>query len=54
MNAQTAIRPASHAAAIHAVLNFLKPMTARLFSYQYEPPEGVPQRNGEDLSLIHI
>lgn len=36
------------AAAIQARLNFLKPMQERLVSYQYEPPAGVPQRNGED------
>ena len=36
------------AAAIQARLYFLKPMTERLVSYQYEPPAGVPQRNGED------
>lgn len=36
------------AAAVEASLNFLKPMTERLISYQYDPPPGVPQRNGED------
>ena len=36
------------AAAVQAPLNFLKPMTERLVSYQYDPPPGVPQRNGED------
>ncbi len=44
MTAQSPI----HAAATLASLNFLKPMTARLYSYQYDPPPGVPQRNGED------
>jgi hypothetical protein len=42
MNAQTRI----DAAAIHASLNFLRPMAARPVSYQYEPPPGVPQRSG--------
>ena len=32
----------------YAALNFLKPMTGRLYSYQYEPPTGVALRNGED------
>lgn len=36
------------AAAVQAPLNFLKPMTERLISYQYDPPPGVVQRNGED------
>ena len=36
------------AAAIRAPLNFLKPMRERLVSYQFEPPPGIPQRNGED------
>ena len=36
------------APAVQAPLNFLKPMTERLVSYQYDPPPGVPQRNGED------
>ena len=44
MTFQTAIT----AAAVEAPLNFLKPMEERLVSYQYEPPAGVPQRNGED------
>ena len=44
MTAQTQI----HAAETEAVLNFLKPMRERLVSFQYEPPAGVPQRNGED------
>lgn len=35
-------------AAIEAPLNFLKPMAERLISYQFDPPPGVPQRNGED------
>ena len=43
----TAHAPVS-AASVEAVLNFLKPMTARLISYQDEPPPGVPKRNGED------
>jgi len=43
------VQTPSHAAAVTlASLNFLKPMTARLVSYQYEPPPGVQQRNGED------
>jgi hypothetical protein len=42
MNAQTRI----DAPAIHAPLNFLRPMAARPVSYQYEPPPGVPQRSG--------
>ena len=36
------------AAAIQAPLNFLKPMSERLVAYQYDPPAGVAQRNGED------
>lgn len=36
------------AAAIEAPLNFLKPMAQRLVSYQYDPPPGVPVRNGQD------
>lgn len=36
------------AAVIQATLNFLKPMRERLVSYQYDPPHGIPQRNGED------
>ena len=40
------------AAAIQAPLYFLKPMKARLVSYQYEPPAGVPQRNGEDEAHV--
>ncbi len=32
----------------HAVLNFLKPMAERPYSYQVEPPAGVPPRNGVD------
>ncbi|HTU12345.1 MAG TPA: CmcJ/NvfI family oxidoreductase [Allosphingosinicella sp.] len=49
MTAHSPIRTASRAAAAtRATLNFLKPMAARLYSYQYEPPPGVPQRNGED------
>jgi hypothetical protein len=36
------------AAAVLAPLNFLRPMTERLVAYQYEPPAGVPVRNGED------
>jgi len=49
MNAQTLIKAApAQAAFTYAVLNFLKPMTERLVSYQYEPPAGVPLRNGED------
>src|ERR1044072_5773200 len=44
MTVQTPIR----AAAIPAVLNFLKPMAGRPRSLQYEPPPGVPQRTGED------
>ncbi len=49
----TALSPihAAHsraAAVTPAILNFLKPMTERLYSYQYEPPAGVPKRNGED------
>jgi hypothetical protein len=44
MNALTPIR----ADTTLAVLNFLQPMTERLFSYQYEPPAGVPLRNGVD------
>ncbi len=31
-----------------AALNFLKPMAERPYSYQVEPPAGVPQRNGVD------
>jgi hypothetical protein len=48
MTAQTAI----HAAAIHVSLNFLKPMRERLVSWQYDPPPGVPQRNGEDEAHV--
>ena len=45
MNVQTSIR----AAVTPASLNFLKPMQGRrLISYQYDPPPGVPLRNGED------
>jgi hypothetical protein len=44
MTIKTAIR----AATVEAWLNFLKPMTERLVSYQYDPPPGIPQRNGED------
>jgi hypothetical protein len=44
MNVQTSI----HAAVTPASLNFLKPMAERLVSYQYDPPPGVPLRNGED------
>jgi hypothetical protein len=44
MTVQTPIR----AAAISAVLNFLKPMAERPRSLQYEPPAGVKQRTGED------
>lgn len=43
-------------AVTHAVLNFLKPMTERRYSYQYEPPAGIPRSNGEDephLVAIH-
>ncbi len=51
MNAQTAIRarfaPAAAPVTL-ATLNFLKPMHERLVSYQYDPPPGLPQRNGED------
>jgi hypothetical protein len=47
MNAQIRIHAAETAATL-AMLNFLKPMTGRLFSWQVEPPAGVPQRNGED------
>ena len=36
------------AAGVEAALNFLKPMTERLVSYQDDPPPGVPKRNGED------
>jgi hypothetical protein len=32
----------------HAVLNFLQPMSERRYSYQYDPPPGVPSRNGVD------
>ena len=51
MNAQTAIRAPfapPFGAVTPASLNFLKPMAGRLVSYQYDPPPGVPQRNGED------
>lgn len=48
MNAQSQISAAAAAAVTLATLNFLKPMAARLYSYQYDPPPGVPQRNGED------
>ena len=40
------------AAGVQAPLNFLKPMTERLVSYQYDPPPGVSQRNGEDESHL--
>ena len=48
MNAQTQFHAPVGLGAIHAPLNFLKPMAARLVSYQYDPPHGVPRRNGED------
>ncbi|HYD14424.1 MAG TPA: CmcJ/NvfI family oxidoreductase [Allosphingosinicella sp.] len=51
MNAQTAIRALfapPFGAVTLAPLNFLKPMQERLVSYQYDPPPGIPQRNGED------
>ena len=49
MNAQTAIRAVEPQSVVTlATLNFLKPMQERLLAYQYEPPAGVPQRNGED------
>lgn len=41
--------------AIHATLNFLKPMEERPRSYQYDPPPGVPQRTGEaDPHIVAI
>lgn len=48
MTVQTPIR----AAAVAAVLNFLKPMAGRPRSLQYEPPPGVPQRTGEDEAHV--
>ena len=48
MTVQSPIR----AAAIDAVLNFLKPMNERPRSLQYEPPPGVPQRTGEDEAHV--
>ncbi len=36
-----------HAAAIDAPLHFLRPMKERPRSYQYDPPPGVPVRNGQ-------
>ena len=43
MTAQTRIQ----AAAIEAPLIFLRPMKERPHSYQYDPPPGVPVRNGQ-------
>lgn len=40
------------AAAVRAVLNFLKPMAMRPYSLQYEPPPGERQRNAEDESHV--
>ena len=49
MNAQTAIRAVEPQSVVTlATLNFLQPMQERLLAYQYAPPAGVPQRNGED------
>jgi hypothetical protein len=33
-----------------AALNFLEPMTEKPFSYNYEPPPGVPLRNGRQVA----
>jgi hypothetical protein len=50
MTVQTRIL--ARAAAVDAVLNFLKPMAERPHSLQYEPPPGVPQRNAEDAPHV--
>lgn len=36
----------------HALLNFLAPMADRLYSWQVEPPAGVPRRNGVDAPHV--
>jgi len=42
-------------AVTEAPLQFLRPMSERPFSYQYDPPEGTPIRNGTyDAHLIPI
>ena len=46
--AQVAADAAAKAGATRATLTFLKPMAERRYSYQYEPPAGVPMRNGVD------
>ena len=43
------------AAAIEAPLQFLRPMAERPFSYQFDPPPGVPVRNGQyDAHFVTI
>ena len=42
-------------AVTEAPLQFLRPMRERPFSYQYDPPEGTPARNGTyDAHLVQI
>ena len=51
MTAHTRIQ----AAAVDAPLYFLRPMAERPHSYQYEPPPGVPVRNGQyDAHIVPI
>jgi hypothetical protein len=43
------------AATTEAPLQFLRPMRERPFSYQYDPPEGTPVRNGTyDAHVVQI
>lgn len=46
--AQLAADAAAKAGTTRATLNFLQPMAERRYSYQYEPPAGVPPQNGVD------
>jgi hypothetical protein len=51
MTAHTRIQ----AAAVDAPLYFLRPMAERPHSYQYDPPPGVPVRNGQyDAQIVPI
>ena len=43
MDGSTAVQPGT----ILAPVNFLAPMAERPFSYNYQPPPGVPARNGQ-------
>jgi hypothetical protein len=40
-------RPATEAAFVEGKINFVQPLDEKLFSYAYEPPEGLPWTNSD-------